>query len=155
MEIYLRVAAQRDAEEIQSLAVALRESEAVDGEVDFVSRPLATDRLGGWTDAISVVVGASAALTALIREVAHFLMRRTTDLELEVSQGPDGTRVRLSAKRLRAMSADQLEDAIRQIGGAVGIGSQSGSEVDAVGDPAAPRRRSHDGQAEGAPKESS
>jgi hypothetical protein len=140
LEVCIRATAQPGADELRSLAVALREGEVAGGAIGFAGESLATDRLGPWLDVITVAVGAGGAVTVLIREVTQYLLRRATDIDLEVSQGPDGPRFRLSAKRLRVMSADQLEEVIRQTAGALGAGSRPGpaEEPGVVSDPAAP-----------------
>jgi hypothetical protein len=128
LEVCIRTTGQPGADELRSLAVALREGEAVDGAIGFAGGSPAADRLGPWLDVITVAVGAGGAVTVLIREVMRYLMRRTTDVDLEVSQGPDGPRVRLSAKRLRVMSPDQLEEVIRQTARALDAGPSPGEE---------------------------
>lgn len=146
MELFIRVITQPGADELRSLAVALEKGEVVDGAIGFAGEPVAADRLGPWIDMISVAVGAGGAVTVLIREVTQYLLRRTTDLDFEISQGPDGPRFRLSAKRLRVMSPGQLEEVVRQTARALGAGSRPdySGEPGALSDPAAPDSRRQD-----------
>jgi hypothetical protein len=146
VEVCIRATGQPGPDELRSLAVVLREGDVVDGAIGFAGEPLAADRLGPWLDVITVAVGAGGAVTVLIREVTHYLLRRTSDLDLEVSQGPDGPRFRLSAKRLRVMSPDQVEEVIRQAARALGAGSSPGHATDraALSGPDAPDRRGQD-----------
>jgi hypothetical protein len=118
MDLTIRVVSQHNpADELRLLGRALRDSAAVTGELTLTrERPVAQDRLGSWVDAVSVAVGTGGAATVFIRELARYLLRRSTDLDIEISRGPDGTRIKLSAKGLRAMSASQLEQTVRQIG---------------------------------------
>lgn len=146
MEICISATGQLGPDELRSLAVALREGDAVDGAIGFAGKPLAADRLGPWLEVITVAVGTGGAVTVLIREVAHYLLRRTSDLELDVSHGPDGPSFRLSAKRLRVLSPDQVEEVIRQAALALGAGSSPGHVTDhaALSDPDAPDRGGRD-----------
>ena len=146
MEVCISATGQLGPDELRSLAVVLREGEAVAGAIGFAGKPLAADRLGPWLDMITVAVGAGGAVTVLIREVAHYLLRRTSDLELDVSHGPDGPSFRLSAKRLRVMSPDQVEEVIREAALALGAGSSPGPapERAALSGPTAPDRTGQD-----------
>ena len=118
MDLTIRVVSQHNpADELRLLGRALRDSAAVTGELTLTrEHPVAQDRLGSWVDAVSVAVGTGGAATVFIRELARYLLRRSTDLDFEISRGPDGTRIKLSAKGLRAMSASQLEQTVCQIG---------------------------------------
>jgi len=118
MDLTIRIIGQHNpADELRLLGQALRDSDVVTGKLVLTrERPIAPDRLGPWVDAISVAVGAGGAITVFVRELARYLRRRSTDLDIEVSRGPDGTRIKLSAKGLRAMSATELEQTVRKIG---------------------------------------
>jgi hypothetical protein len=117
MDLVIRVVDQPNSADLRSLAAALRDSDQVAGEVVLVREgPLTPDRLGAWVDVVSVAVGTGGAMTVLVRELARYLLRHGTDLEIELSRGPDGTRLRMSGKGLRTMSASELERTVRQMG---------------------------------------
>jgi hypothetical protein len=116
MDLIIRIVDQHNPDELRLLGEALRDSDVTGELVLARERPVAPDRLGAWVDVISVAVGAGGAMTVFVRELARYLLRRSTDLDIEISRGPDGTRLSLSAKGLRTMSASELEQTVRQIG---------------------------------------
>jgi hypothetical protein len=131
VDVCIRAVTQPGGDELRSLAVALRNSDVVDAPIDFGQGPLAADRLGPLLEMITVSAGSGGVLAELIREIAQHLLRRSTNLEFEVSQGPGGSGCRLVASRLRRMSKDELESFIQKTAKElIGVGASV-----AAGDP--------------------
>lgn len=129
MDVCIRAVTKPDDDELRSLAIALREGDAVDGPISLAAQPPQAGRLGPLLDMITVAVGTGSAVADVLREVARYMLRRSTDLEFEVSKSQDGEHVKLSVSHLRSMSPDQIEDFISETASRLSASAVVGTEL--------------------------
>ena len=122
MDVTISVAGQDAVEELRSLFTWLAEEEEFRGRVRLVESALLPGTLGGWPEAVAVVLGQGGAVTVLASAVIAWIRHRTSAVTCTVTRA-DGTSVQLTATRVRSTDLAGVGELIGQVAAALDDGS--------------------------------
>lgn len=86
------------------------------GRLRFVESPPGSGELGGWVEALTVLLAPGGAAAALAGGLVSWARWHRSDLRLTLSR-KDDERVEINVKRLRGLDADSLPEVIGALRG--------------------------------------
>lgn len=101
-------------DDLLSLRTWLHGEDELRGRVTPHERPPGQGELGTIVDMLVVSVGPGGAVAALAAGVLSWLRSRTSDIDLEITK-PDGSSVKISAKRVRKLNPEALRREIDKL----------------------------------------
>ncbi|MGH3821684.1 MAG: effector-associated constant component EACC1 [Pseudonocardiaceae bacterium] len=122
----ISVAGRNAVEELRSLFTWLAGEEEFRGRVRLVESAPLPGTLGGWPEAVAVMLGQGGAVTVLASAVIAWIRHRTSEVTCTLTR-PDGTSVELTASRVRGTDLAGVGDLVKQVAAAVDDGTEGKS----------------------------
>jgi hypothetical protein len=116
VEVTVTVVSARAGEDARALRRWLADEEELRGRVRLVEPATEPDSLGALADTLMVSLGSGGAATVFAAALVSWIRHRTGDTRAVV-QRPDGTRLEITAQRVRSLDAAAVRSIVEELSG--------------------------------------